>query len=165
MPRQKHSQISLDAAVRARRIPFSRYFFYIGGILLGLLFILDASLPKLPAPVRGNGHLPVIRIVSDRKWPERIIYDTSLPTIVPAQPATIDARVPTPAAGVYASGNIRAAFAEMQSPQANPERPSHPKMREPARSREHKIVKRRAVPRTMLVTRQTKFGWFGPNIW
>jgi hypothetical protein len=52
-------------------------------------------------PSRGltqpTGHLPVIRIHSDRKWPERIVYDTTLPTIVPVPTAMVEDRVPSPA--------------------------------------------------------------------
>ena len=78
-------------------MPLARYFFYVGGVLLALLFILDAYLPELPVAGRENIHLPVIRIHSDRKWPERIVYDTSLPTIVPAPVASKEADVHIPA--------------------------------------------------------------------
>src|SRR5258705_13997024 len=37
---------------------------------------------------------PIIRIKSDRKWPERIVFDTSAPTIVPQKPPVV---VDTPA--------------------------------------------------------------------
>ena len=66
-------------------MPLARYFYLVGGVLLALLFILDASFPKLPVAAKAKVYLPVIRIYSDRKLPERIIYDTSLPTIVPTQ--------------------------------------------------------------------------------
>ncbi|MFL6827165.1 MAG: hypothetical protein ACJ8E2_11950, partial [Bradyrhizobium sp.] len=103
MRRQKRFLISLHAAAMASRMPVLRYFLYVGGVLLGLLFILDAYLPTLPMPVGVHDHLPVIRIASDRKWPERVVFDTSLSTIIPAQSVTIEARLPTPAKDAGAS--------------------------------------------------------------
>jgi hypothetical protein len=38
-----------------RRMPLARYFFYVGGVLLALLFIADAYLPKLPVALAGSG--------------------------------------------------------------------------------------------------------------
>jgi hypothetical protein len=80
-----------------RRMPLARYFLFVGGVLLALLFISDAYLPKLPVVDMATTELPVIRIHSDRKWPERVVYDTSLPTIIPAQIAHMVVGVPSPA--------------------------------------------------------------------
>jgi hypothetical protein len=163
MRRQKRSLISLHAAAMASRMPVLRYFLYVGGVLLGLFFILDAYLPRLPMPFVVHDHLPVIRIASDRKWPERVVYDTNLPTIVPAQSVTMEARLPIPDAG--ASARLGQAFAELQSSEANQPRPFDAKNREAGRPRERKVVKRRAAPKTVVVVRQTQFSWFGANIW
>ena len=62
-------------------MPLTRYFCFVGGILLALLLISDAYFPKLPVAHSANTVSYIIRIHSDRKWPERIVYDTSLPTI------------------------------------------------------------------------------------
>jgi hypothetical protein len=49
-------------------------------VLLALLFIADACLPKLPAAkATTDAPPPAIRIHSERKWPERIVFDTSAP--------------------------------------------------------------------------------------
>ena len=56
-------------------MPFARYFYLVGGVLLALLFILDASFPKLPVAAKAKVYPPVIRIYSDRKSPERVIAD------------------------------------------------------------------------------------------
>ena len=65
-------------------MPLARYFLYVGGVLLTLVFILDACLTsQLPAIERSHANSPVIRIHSDRKWPERIVFDTALPTSFP----------------------------------------------------------------------------------
>jgi hypothetical protein len=78
-------------------MPLARYFFLVGGVLLALLFVVDAVLPKLPVVDRTDTDLPVIRIHSDRKWPERVVLDTSIPTIVPAPTAKAEAVAPAPA--------------------------------------------------------------------
>ena len=77
-------------------MPLARYLLYVGGALLALLFISDPYLPKLPNTDWGNSHSVNIHIRSDQKWPERIVYDTSLPTVVPALIANIEANVAAP---------------------------------------------------------------------
>jgi hypothetical protein len=55
----------------------------------------------------------VVRIRSDQKWPERVVYDTSLPTIVPPAAATQIAAAPAaPAADVGAQAQVRDTFAQ-----------------------------------------------------
>src|SRR3954463_2271261 len=66
-----------------RPMPLARYFSFVGGVLLALFFVLDACFPKLPIAAEPKVYLPVIRISSDRKWPERIVYDTIPPTLDP----------------------------------------------------------------------------------
>ena len=68
-------------------MPLVRYFLFVGGALLALMFVVDAVLPKLPVSDRANTDLPAIRIHTDRKWPERVVFDTSLPTVVPVTAA------------------------------------------------------------------------------
>ncbi len=60
-------------------MPLARYFLYVGGVLLTLLFIFDAYLTEVPVAQRAYPNVPVIRIHSDRKWPDRVVFDTSLP--------------------------------------------------------------------------------------
>ena len=71
-------------------MPLARYFLFVGGVLLTLVFILDAWLAELPVMERSYANSPVIRIRSERKWPERIVFDTTLPAIAPAQTAIVD---------------------------------------------------------------------------
>jgi hypothetical protein len=76
-------------------MPLARYFLGVGGVLLALLLGLNAYLPSQPAPAVAGATVadaakPVVRIHSTQKLPERIVIDTSLPTIVPA-PAVIAA--------------------------------------------------------------------------
>ena len=65
-------------------MPLMRYFGFVGSVLLLLLFVLDWYLPQpVVEPVRAVTDKPVIRISSIEKLPERVVIDTSLPTIVP----------------------------------------------------------------------------------
>jgi hypothetical protein len=139
-------------------MPLARYFLYIGGALLALLFISDPYLPKLPAADRGNSRSAVIHIHSDQKWPERIDYNTSLLTVPPAQIANIEANIAAPE--IVASTTEREAFAQLQ-----PSSQSDAKRIEPKPQRHHKIAKRRAVPPARLAARQMPFGWFGDRVW
>ena len=71
-------------------MPVMRYFLYVGAALLALLFVAGEAFPTLPVtPVaqatNTAADLPMIRIHTDRKWPERVVFDTSAPTIVPTQ--------------------------------------------------------------------------------
>jgi hypothetical protein len=141
-------------------MPLSRYFLCVGGALLALLFIADPYLPKIPGADWGNSRSAIIHIHSDQKWPERIVYDTNLPTVVPAQMASIEANVAVPEI-VVASAAAREAFAQLQPSS----RLSDVKKREPKLQRQRKIVKRRVVPPALLAARQVQFGWFGNRIW
>jgi hypothetical protein len=68
-------------------MPLARYFALVGSALLALLFAADAYLPA-PSSDRfvreaRDVDKSVIRLKSTHKWPERIVFDTSLPTLVP----------------------------------------------------------------------------------
>jgi hypothetical protein len=145
----------------------ARYFFFFGGVLLALLFISDAFLPKLRVADSAYTDLPVIRIHSNRKWPERVVYDTSLPTIIPAQVANTDASVLPPEAvtDVSAKAQVREAFAQLQPSDAEQLGQSKPKTPEQKLQRKCKIAKRRLAPSVVLVARQPQFGFFGNSIW
>ena len=137
-------------------MPLARYFLFVSTALLALLFLADSFLPKLPVAEREETHLPAIHVHSSQKWPERIVYDTSIPTIIPA-PESAASSIPPPAPIADSSTKARQAFAQLQ--------PSDQKKREPKPQRQRKIAKRNAVPPTLLVARQPQFGWFGPRIW
>lgn len=148
-------------------MPLARYFLYVGGVLLTLVFILHAYLAELPVLERVHVNSPIIRIHSDRKWPERIVFDTTRPTIAPAQTAIVEDRVASPAtvADVSVKEREREAFALMQPPDAKRLEPSAPARRELKQQRQRKIVKRPVTPRSLFVARQPQFGWFGNTIW
>jgi hypothetical protein len=127
--------------------------------LLALLFISDPYLPNLPTADRGNSRSAIIHIHSDQKWPERIIYDTSLPAVVSAQITNMEANVAAPE--IVAPAREREAFAQLQPSSQI----SDVKKREPKPQRQRKIAKRRVAPPALLAARQMQFGWFGNRMW
>ena len=86
-------------------MPIARYFIFVGGTLAALLFVADWCLPTPPAMFAKQLVIPrsVIRIKSAHKWPEKVVLDTSQPTITPAvieeRPAAQSVRLPPEEAG------------------------------------------------------------------
>ncbi len=74
-------------------MPLLRYFLFVGGSLLALLFVVNAAYPVAPLPdtLTSAADLPPIRIHSERKLPERVVFDTSvsLPAHAPAAPVVV----------------------------------------------------------------------------
>jgi hypothetical protein len=86
------------------KVPVGRYIAFVGSLLLAILFIADWYLPMAPTQsVTSRETEPIIRIKSDRKWPERIVFDTSAPIIVPqTAPVVADAPVTNPPREAFA---------------------------------------------------------------
>ena len=102
-------------------MPIFRYFMFVGGALLALLFAADfvwSTSPVAQAVATAGYDQPLIRIRSDRHLPERVVLDTSQPTI--AAPVTKTAAVaapqPTaqadPLADMSAKARVRETFAQ-----------------------------------------------------
>ena len=78
-------------------MPMARYFAVVGSALTALLMIAGSSLPELPDRFSGrpnNTGAAAIRIASERKWPEKIVLDTSRPTFFPPSIDVASARDP-----------------------------------------------------------------------
>ena len=107
--------VRAGAAERCFDMPLLRYFMFVGGALLALLFVCDAVLPQVPLPgnLTSGPYLPAVRIRSDRKWPERVVFDTSIPSVAPVKVAAAAAVPPAPptAAEISAKARVRDAFA------------------------------------------------------
>jgi hypothetical protein len=143
-------------------MPLARYFFFCGASLLALLFVVDAYLPKLPAEqtevTAAVADLSGIRIHSDRKWPQAVVFDTNVPVIVAAPPGVAEAPVPETAGG-------RESFAQLPSTDprqihladvGKPEPKVHPK---------RKAIAGGHTRPDILVAQQPRFGLFGNNVW
>jgi hypothetical protein len=100
-------------------MPVLRYFVYVGGALLALLFVCDAVIPQVPLPATLNSgsDLPAVRIRSERKWPERVVIDT---TVAPVKTAAADAPKAdagqqAAAAGDTQKAKMRDAYAQVRT--------------------------------------------------
>jgi hypothetical protein len=150
-------------------MPVARYFLFAGGVLLALLLAIDALVPQqaiVASQAAPSVNKTVVRIRSDQKLPERVVYDTSLPTIVPPPTMTAQAVAPlVPAAGdATAQTRVRETFAQYV--------PAEAKKPEPQVQRKRKIAKiRPAQPMQfgqqpqMRVAQQSQFGFFGGPRW
>jgi hypothetical protein len=148
-------------------MPVARYFLFIGGVLLALLFAIDALVPQEAVVVSQAApsiNKTVVRIRSDQKLPERVVYDTSLPTIVPPPTMTAQAVAPPAPAVATAQARARETFAQYV--------PAEAKKPEPQVQRKRKIAKSRpappmqfAQPPQMRVAQQSHFGFFGGPNW
>jgi hypothetical protein len=67
-------------------MPIARYFMVVGSALLALLLVAGWFLPELPPSFPDRPEVierAAIRIKSAHKWPEKVVLDTSQPTIPP----------------------------------------------------------------------------------
>ena len=116
-------------------MPLGRYFASIGSVLLALLFLADWYMPPQAAtPDRADVDRTVIRLHSGHRWPQRIVIDTSLPTIVPPPAKVADT---LPAGSPPAARSPREAFAL-----ATPAQAAAPAIaRKPAAKRRTRMVR------------------------
>jgi hypothetical protein len=142
-------------------MPVARYFMIVGGALLTLLFLIDAYSPRAVVTDNTTPSIDrsVVRIHSDQKLPERVVYDTSLPTIVPPAPKVQVAAAPQPPVAVdpTAQAPVRDSFAQFV--------PVNAKKPEPQVQRKRRIAKVRANPPMRFAqqqfAQQQHFGFFG----
>jgi hypothetical protein len=124
-------------------VPLGRYFAFIGSLLLGMLFIADWYLPSASSQTsfrETRVDKSIIRIRSAHKWPERIVIDTSLPTIVPPLPLVAKAPV---------INQPRDALAQLNSPLPSASKypgPIRAKRKVAAQTRSTRITAYRATP-------------------
>jgi hypothetical protein len=148
-------------------MPVARYFLFVGGVLLALLLAIDAFVSQetvVASQAAPSVDKTIVRIRSDQKLPERVVYDTSLPTIVPPPAATAQVTAPVvapSAAADAAQARVRETFAQFVPEAKKPE---------PQVQRKRKIAKSRPAPMQfaqpqMRVAQQSQFGFFGGPSW
>jgi len=146
-------------------MPVARYFMYVGGVLLALLFAIDALVPQEAALASHSApgiDKSTVRIHSTQKLPERVVYDTSLPTIVPPAAKTVVAAAP-PAPGASAPAHVRDSFAQLVPADAK-------KIDQPQAPKKRRIAKVRVYPTSnppirLAQQQQPHFGFFGAPTW
>src|SRR3954451_9611827 len=138
-------------------MPVARYFLFVGGVLLALLFALDAFAPQQVAVASNSAasiDKTVVRIRSDQKPPERVVYDMTLPTIVPPPVAKTQVAA-APVVDANAQARVRDTFAQFV--------PAEAKKLEPQQApRKRKVAKARpaAPPMRFAQQQQPHFGFF-----
>ena len=145
-------------------MPLMRYFVFVGGALLALLFIANACLPALPATearsAAAAADLSVIRIHSNTKWPERVVFDTSRPTITPVPAPVMAEAAPVPepakAATPPLKTGVREAFAQVQTIPAHVE----PKRKRKTIARNYGYGGQQRI-----VVAQQRPAFFGAGLW
>jgi hypothetical protein len=118
-------------------MPIGRYIAWVGASLLVLLFVANWFFPQpLAEPTAAETNRPVIRIASMQQPPERIVIDTSLPTIVPPPTSAADSisDEQPPQVQAYASINLHTTVtgAEKKKSKAKKKQVNHPPLVPPA---------------------------------
>jgi hypothetical protein len=154
-------------------MPVARYFLFVGGILLALIFAIDGFSPPqalVASQAASSVDKTVVRIRSDQKLPERVVYDTNLPTIVPAPVMAARAVAPPspPSADASATDSsaqarARDTFAQFVPAEAKPE-PQVQRKRKIAKSRPARPMQT-AQQSELRVAQQSQFGFFGGSNW
>ena len=95
-------------------MPIARYFMVVGSALVVLLLIAGWSLPQPPPNFPDRPEIfdrTIIRIRSERKWPEKIVLDTSQLTMTPPvvmDPPVAQSSVPPPSDDAPGQSNLEA---------------------------------------------------------
>ena len=101
-------------------MPLLRYFLYVGGALLLFLLISSSVLPQVPLPsaLTSRSDLPPVRIRSERKLPEQVVFDTSSTVSLAPIPVIAAASVARTVAPVAEA--VTAAAAAATAPEISP---------------------------------------------
>jgi hypothetical protein len=152
-------------------MPVARYFLFVGGVLLALLLAIDAFFPQqavVASQAAPSVNKTVVRIRSDQKLPERVVYDTSLPTMVPPVMAAQAVAPPVPvdasAADAGVQARARETFAQFVPAEAKKPEPQVQRKRKIAKSRPAHPMQIASQPQ-MRVAQQSHFGFFGGSNW
>ena len=149
-------------------MPLARYFLLVGGALLVLLLVAGAWLPSLPLVGQLETQRTKIRIHTEMKPPERVVFDTSMPAVThPAEPVTAETTAPSLPSADDVSAKARQAFAHLQSFDVSKSKLADTKRPElkSAPSRKSETRKRAAAPRKVRLARQQhQFDWFGSRM-
>ena len=143
-------------------MPLARYFVIVGGALMALLFVFDFFSPKASADSGIHSAGPVdkttMRIRSEQKLPEPIVFDTTQPTIAAkaaqtetAQPAQAALPGPEPMPEITPKARVRETFAQFAPVEKKADTTVHKKKKTA-----------RAPGRPMYVAR---YSYFGTSTW
>jgi hypothetical protein len=95
-------------------MPILRYFTFVGGALLALLFVVSSYFPESETTNHRDVARPVIRILSDRVGPPRVNIDTRVEAAV----------VPISVPDIPQQAPAREAAAQLSAPLSTPAAPT-----------------------------------------
>ena len=144
-------------------MPLARYFVFVGGALTALLFAFDFFSPKAAADSGAQSAQTIdrsaLRIRSEQKWPERIVLDTTQPTIMPNPAQTPTALAvqaalsgPEPAPEMTPKARVRETFAQFV--------PAEHRKGDTTVAKKRKVAKAPGQP-----MRIARYGFFGTSTW
>jgi hypothetical protein len=165
-------------------MPVARYFLFVGGVLLALLFVVNAMVPQDVVVASTTASSPefdrsTVRIRSTQKLPERVVYDTSVATIVPPQVNVVAAAAPVRPRDTSAQARVRDTFAQFIPAEKNDGRkqvvaeakPLNPQAQPAPSPKKRKVARNHANPPTQLqpgayqpyrvAQQQPRTGFFG----
>ncbi|RXH06858.1 hypothetical protein [Bradyrhizobium guangzhouense] len=155
-------------------MPIFRYFMFVGGALLALLFAADFVWPTAPVAQTvgvASYDQPAIRIRSDRHLPDRVVLDTNQQTIAAPAVMTAAATASQPTApadalaDMSAKAKVRETFAQLTPADAAAAKKADakPLAQTPVQPR-RRVARARPAPQRgqpmMLVAQQPHFGLF-----
>jgi hypothetical protein len=127
-------------------MPLARYFVFVGGALMALLIAFDLCSPKAAADIGihsgGNADKSTVRIHSEQKWPDRVVFDTTQPVVAPKQVQAAQSQATQPQAALTGpeaaseftpKARVRETFAQFV--------PAEPKKPEAATAKKRKVAR------------------------
>jgi hypothetical protein len=119
---QRGISVPLRCARLVNQVPLGRYFLFVGSVLLAMLFMAERHLADSTAQLfmrEARVDKSIIRLQSAHKWPEPVVFNTNLPTIVPPAPPIL--------ANAPALNQPREALAQLIEPSRPVAKHSEPK--------------------------------------
>jgi hypothetical protein len=141
-----------------------RYFLYVGGVLAVLLLAANVFAPKpeIVNSADSGFDRAVIRIHSEQKLPERVVFDTRAPVTAAVPAAQTVASIPAPTntdiATISPTARVRETFAQFV-----PAEPKKPQLK--TLKTKTKAVKSRVAPPTVRFAQHQRFGFGASNAW
>src|SRR4051794_28813343 len=154
-----------------RQMPLAAYFRNVGAALLALLWIADFYLPTPPLAQGAAAYPPVIRIHSDRKWPEPVIFDATKVATATAAPSPWDKDPRAPPAAREISTNragtsaARDALALMSSEDSRHMVSVEQKKRQLTAKYAARGTRKYSRPQIVFAARQRHYAWRGLTYW
>jgi len=137
-------------------MPLIRYFVFIGGTLLALLFLADHYMAgPVSVAAQTKPDVSVARIRSTQTWPEKIVLDTSVRQISLSKAAAEASAAPA------GPESTRQAFAMVTQPAVEPKQaaPSVPNKRVAERQRRRQPARVASRDPAMVFNEPVSAGW------